>query len=234
MSLLTIVQDACDRIGLPRPTSVYGASDQTARMMLSLSNQEGLALSRRHPWQRLVTSHSFSTVDGTVAYALPAGFDRLIEGSTWNETQNRPVIGPITAQRWRMLQAQTITATWQAVYVSGNQLRFTPTPSAVETIAFEYVGKYWCATSGDTTADQVAWADDADEAFLDEECMTLGVIWRYLRAKGLDYGEAFRSYEDAVNGRIAHDGGQRIMDLSNEPGTGVFAPFIEDGNWSIT
>jgi hypothetical protein len=234
MSLLTIVQNACDRIGLPRPTSVYGASDQTARMMLTLLNQEGVRLSRRHPWQRIVTSHSFSTADGTVAYALPAGFDRLIEGSTWNETQNRPVIGPITPQRWRMLQAQNITATWQAFYVSGNYLRFTPTPSAVETIAFEYVSKYWCASSGDTSADQIAWADDADETFLDEETMTLGLIWRFLRAKGLDYGEAFQTYEVEVNNRMANDGGMRIMDMSSEPGTGVFAPFIEDGNWSIT
>lgn len=234
MSLLTIVQNACDRIGLPRPTSVYGASDQTARMMVTLSNQEGVALSRRHPWQRIVATHSFATVDGTVAYDLPSGFDRLIEGTIWNNTQSRPVVGPITPQRWRMLNAQGITATWQAVYVVGNQLKFTPTPSAAETIALEYVSKYWCASAADTSADQSAWQDDTDETFLDEECMTLGLVWRYLRAKGLDYGEAFRSYELEVNNRMAHDGGMRVLDLTDTAGDGVFAPFVEDGNWSIS
>lgn len=234
MNLLTIVQDVCDRIGLPRPTIVYGASDQTARMMLALANQEGIALARRHPWQRLVMSHSFATVNGTVAYDLPAGFDRMIEGTIWNNTQSRPVVGPITAQRWRMLNAQAITASWQAIYVSGNQIRFTPTPTAAETIAFEYVSKYWCAAASDTSPDQAAWAADSDEPFLDTECMTLGIAWRYLKAKGLDYGEAFRAYELEVNNRMGHDGGMRMMDLSNEPGEGVFSPFIEDGNWSIT
>lgn len=234
MSLLTIAQAAADRIGIPQPTSLVGSSDQNARMMLSLANQEGKALSRRFPWQRCTMEQTFATVASTVAYDLPDDFDRIVEGSIWNRTQTRPVIGPVTAQRWQMMQAQAITATWQAVYIRSNQMLFTPTPTAADTIGYEYVSKYWCGAAASTEPEQEAWAADTDVAYLDEECLTLGLIWRFLRAKGLDYGEAFRSYELEVNSRMANDGGQRILDLSSEPGYGVFAPFIEDGNWSIT
>lgn len=234
MSLLTICQDVTDRIGLTRPTSLVGSSEQTARMLLSLANQEGKALARRHPWQRIKAEHTFATVDGTVAYALPTALDRIVEGSIWNRTQTRPVIGPITAQRWQMMQAQAITATWQAVYIRGGYMRFTPTPSAADTIGYEYVSKYWCAALANTEPDQEAWSADDDQTFLDEECMTLGIVWRFLRAKGLDYAEAFRSYELEVANRMGVDGGEVMLDLSSEPGSGVFAPFIEDGNWSIT
>lgn len=234
MSLLTIVQDAADRIGVPRPTSLIGSSDQASRQWLSLANQEGIDLARRHNWQRLTMEHTFATVNGTAAYALPSDFDRVIEGSIWNRTQTRPLIGPINSQRWQMLQSQAITATWQAVYIRGGYMRFTPTPTSADTIAYEYQSKYWCAASGDTDPDQAAWADDTDQTFLSEECMRLGLVWRYQRARGLDYSEAFRSYEIAVASRAAHDGGQVILDLGSEPGEGVFAPFVEDGNWSIS
>lgn len=191
-------------------------------------------MARRHPWERLKREHVFTTVPDTVAYPLPGDCDRIIEGAIWNRSQTRPIVGPITSQRWQMLQAQAITATWQAIYISGGSMRFTPTPTAADTIGYEYVTKYWCAGAGATDPDRARWVDDADVTFLDEELMTLGLVWRFQRAKGFDYSEAFRSYETAVNERMGEDGGQTILDLSSEPGTGVFAPFIEDGNWPVT
>jgi hypothetical protein len=113
-------------------------------------------------------------------------------------------------------------------------MRFTPTPSAAETIAYEYVSKYWCGDLDDTTPTQSRWAVDTDEPFLDAELMTLGCVWRFLRARGLDYSEAFRTYEDAVVNRMAHDGGQAILDLANVSEGGVSDPTIADGNWSIS
>lgn len=40
MSLLTIVQNACNRIGVTPPGAVYGASDQQTIQMLALANKE--------------------------------------------------------------------------------------------------------------------------------------------------------------------------------------------------
>lgn len=233
MSLLTLCRSAADRIGIPQPPSLVGTSDQQSRLILSYATQEGIELSRRHPWQVLVKEHTFQTVDGTVAYSLPSDFDRVIEGSIWNRTQSRRLVGPISAQRWQMLQAQSVSTSWQAFYIRGNYFRISPTPSATETIAYEYVSSWWCGTASDTSPTAAAWADDTDEPFLDEELITLGVVWRFLRGKGLDYSEAFRTYEDQVTKRIAHDGGQRMLDLSNEPGTSIYEPYVEDGNWTI-
>jgi hypothetical protein len=48
-SLLTIIQDVADRIGLVRPSSVIGSSDHQVRQLLALANQEGREQARRHP-----------------------------------------------------------------------------------------------------------------------------------------------------------------------------------------
>jgi hypothetical protein len=234
MSLLTIIQAAADRIGIPSPTAVISSSEPNVRMMLSLSNQEGVELARRHAWQRITNEHTFATVNGTVAYALPTDFDRLLEGTMYNRTQDRLVVGPITPQRWQQMQANLTVGTWTAVYIRGNYLRLTPTPTAAETIAFEYVSRYWCGLAADTSATALKWANDDDITFLDEELVSLGVVWRFLRARGLDYSEAFRSYEEAVSERKANDGGMRILDLGNQPGTTLSDPSIADGNWSLT
>ncbi len=234
MTLLTVVQDAAGRVGIPKPTSVYTSSDPQAILLLSLANQEGKELARRHKWQRIVTEATFTTVASTSAYDLPTDFDRMIEGSIYNRTQARPVIGPIDTQRWQQLKALRVNATWGAIYLRGNQINFTPTPTATDTIAYEYVSKYWCTTTGGTTATLAAWSGDTDIGILDEECMTLGLVWRFLRARGLDYGEAFRAYEEQVVQRMAHDGGQRILDMSSEPGNGVYDPYISDGSWALT
>ena len=41
MSLLTIVTQACDRIGLTRPTSAFLSSDQQVLQLVGLAQQEG-------------------------------------------------------------------------------------------------------------------------------------------------------------------------------------------------
>lgn len=233
MSLLTIIQGAAGRIGIPQPALVIGSIDPNAVMLRGLADQEGVELARRHPWQRIVKEATFATVASTVAYDLPTDFDRLIEGSIYNRTQTRPMVGPITAQRWQQLQAVGVTATWGAIYIRGGSIRITPTPTAAETIAYEYVSRWWCGTSLDTNPTQAAWAVDTDQAFLDEELMTLGVTWRFLRARGLDYSESFRTYEEAVATRMGHDGGQRILDLGPAPADEPFGPYVTDGNWAI-
>lgn len=235
MSVLTICQNAMDRIGLPRPASLIGATDSAARQLLALANQEGIELSRRFPWQAIVKEHTFSTVSSTVAYDLPTDFGRIVEGSLWNRTQDRRIVGPIGAQAWQRTQAETTSGTWQAVYIRGGSMRFTPTPSAAETIAYEYVSRYWCRGSDHaiTAPTQAEWLVDTDETMLDAEAMTLGVQWRFLKARGLDYGEIFRSYEETVAMLCANDGGQRIIDLSDVPAD-LPEPYIADGNWSLS
>ena len=53
MSLLTIVQDATNRIGVPQPSSAIDSADVTTRQFVSFAQQEVRELARFHPWQVL-------------------------------------------------------------------------------------------------------------------------------------------------------------------------------------
>jgi hypothetical protein len=234
MSLLTIIQDAADRLGIVRPSSVVGAADAQVRQLFGLANQEGKALSRRGPWQVLTKERTFTaTATETQTGAIPADFERMIEGTFWNRTQDRRVVGPLTPQKWQMLQTGLYSLMWDAYRIRGNDLLMSPIPQAGDILAYEYVSTYWLTNAaGDT--ERAAWTADDDIAKLDEELMTLGVTWRFYKAKGLDYSEAFATYERMVERKLGNDGGMAILDLNGDRldgAGGAYDPFISEGNW---
>jgi len=231
--MLTIIREAADTIGIVRPSLVIGSADQQVRQLLALAQREGKELARRHPWTVLQSEVTFTTTATEVqSNVLPSDFDRFLPGTLWNRTQSRRVVGPLGPERYQMLKASIAVSTWDAFRIRGSSFLMYPTPNAGETVAFEYISKNWCSTAaGDTT--QSEWIADTDVGLLDEELMTLGLVWRFLKTKGLDYAESFRSYEDAVVRKMAEDGGYDMLDLNNANIPGVSDPYIPDGGWSI-
>ena len=213
-SLLNIVEAVADRIGLVRPTQVIGSSDPQARQLLALSNQEGRELARRHAWQALTFEHSFTTIAAeTQTSGLPTGFDRFVPGTIYNRTTKRPVSGPLTAREWSDYKASQTSLVFDAFRLRGDAFLMAPTPSAGNTIYYEYVSKYWCMGSADTTPDQQWWFADTDISVHDDELMILGTHWRYLRSRGLDYADTFQSYEHALAQLTGRDGGSRVLSM---------------------
>lgn len=235
MSLLTICEAAADRIGLERPTQIVGSSVAQARHLLAAAQQEGKALARRHDWQRLIKEKTFTaTATEEQSGALPDDFERMIPGSFWNRSQDRRVAGPLSPQRWQLLKSGLIVMPWDSYRIRGNSFLMNPTPIAGDSMAFEYVSTYWCGTSVDTTPTLAAFNVDSDQAFLDEELITLGVVWRFKKARGLEYAEDLQEYELQVSRAMGADGGMADLDMGlGDDGSAVIDPYITDGNWSI-
>lgn len=234
MSLLTIVQDAADRIGLPQPAQVVGSSDTQVRQLLGLAQQEGKELARRGRWEAITKEKTFTaTATEEQSGAIPSDFCYMIEGSFWNRTQSRQVIGPLTSHRWQMLKTGLISNVWDAFRIRGGAILMNPTPTAGDSMAFEYISTQWCTNAaGDTY--QAAWAADDDVSLLCEELHVLGLIWRWMRAKGFDYAEAMRTYETEVEQKLGRDGGQSLLNLNGDAGAyGPYDPLVPDGNWTI-
>jgi hypothetical protein len=234
MSLLTLIQDAADRLGIPRPSAVVGTSDTQVRQLLGLAQQEGKELSKMGNWQALVTEKTFTaTATETQSSVIPTDFGWIIEGSFWNRTQDRRVMGPLDPQKWQALQTGLYTSIWDAFRIRGDSMIMNPVPTAGNSMAYEYVSKYWCQNAAGSTQ-RAAWLADDDTGRLDEELMTLGVMWRFLKAKGLDYSEPFRTYQMQVDQAFGRDGGTRILDLgADSGGSGVFDPFVPEGSWTV-
>ena len=213
MSLLSIIQNAADRLGLTRPSTVISSQDDNAKVLLGLAQEEGKSLVDRHTWQVLQTEYTFSTADGTASYALPSGFDFLIKDTVYNRTSRRRMLGDLSPAQWQETQASLVTMVNPAFRIRNNLFYISPTPTSVETIAYEYVTKNWCQSS-DATG-QSEWASDTDTALLDEELIKLGVIWRFRAKKGFDYAEDMNTYEYRVAKAITKDGARVNIDTSN-------------------
>lgn len=212
MSLLTIVQHAADRLGLTRPSTVISSPDENARILLGMAQEEGKALADRHTWQALQTEYTFATVNGTASYALPTGFDALIKDTVFNRTQRRRMQGDLSPSQWQETQASLVTMVNPAFRIRGSLFYISPTPTAAETVAYEYVTKNWCQSVA--SVGQTEWTADTDTALLDEELFKLGVIWRFKSRKGFDYAEDMQTYEVAVNKAIFKDGARVTIDTS--------------------
>lgn len=229
MTLLSVVRNSCDRIGVQRPSTAFNSTDGQILQIVSLAQQEGRELSTRHDWQVLTKEKTFTTTAAeTQTGAVPSDFDRFVNDSFFNRTEKHRVIGPLSPQEWQFHKSVVATTLVEAFRQRGNSILITPAPPASQTMAYEYISTNWCQSSG--AVEQSAWAADTDTGILPEELMTLGVIWRWQRAKGLDYSEAFRTYEMQVAQAAARDGGKPTLNMGvrKNRGPGIFVP---DGNW---
>lgn len=230
MTLLTVARNACDRIGIIRPSTAFSSTDQQILQIVGLAQQEGKELAQRYDWQVLTKEQTFTSVAAeTQTGALPSDFDRFVNDTVFNRSEKRKLEGPLSAQEWQFHKSVVATTLVEAFRQRGDDILVTPTPTAGQTIAFEYVSKNWCESSGGTG--QTAWASDTDVGILSEELMTLGVIWRWQKAKGLDYAESFRTYEMQVAQAIMRDGGKPTLNMGTRKSSAARFPFLPEGNW---
>lgn len=232
MSLLTLTQTTARLLGIPVPTEVVNSTDTQVQQLLALANEEGQELARDHDWQILTKQKTFLTVaDPEQTGAVPTDWARFIPNSFYNRTTLRPVFGPITPQQWQAIQAYPqMNLVYLAFRQRDGAFLMTPTPPADDEIAYEYVGKDWVETmSGATISEFTA---DSDEPLLEQRLFELGVRWRFLKSKGLDYAEDFRTYEYAKQRAMADDGGATRLNVT---GRSYFNPFgypqLPLGNW---
>jgi hypothetical protein len=107
LSLLTIVQKTCRRIGISRPSAVVSSTDAQVQQLFELANEEGLSLARRGDWQAMTSEHTFITVGQAeqTNTPIPSDLDHFLPDTFFNRTQQRKLNGPITPQEWQAYQA---------------------------------------------------------------------------------------------------------------------------------
>jgi hypothetical protein len=237
MSLLTIVRDAWARLGMGDsvPSAVMTSSDASVAVMRALATQEGRELAKRGAWQRLVREHSFTTVAQTEQTGgVPTDFDRLLPGTVWNYTQREEIVGPLTAEEWQQLSASVVGPPDLHFRIRGNAFLIIPNPPADETVKFEYVSSYWVDADNDGTGDATAWATDTDSTVLDEELITKGIIWRWLKSRRMPFADELAEYNEQVAAALGRDGGKRTINMGGaRRGLNPRVPGIADGSWSL-
>lgn len=231
MTFLEIIQAAFRRVGLTAPSSAIGSTDENVIRMIELANEEGEQLSARHPWQRLITEETHTTLavesQGLITAICGADFDYIRNDTFWNRTQKRRWF-PVDDVQWQRLKASSITGPDYYFRIRGNYLVVQPTPTAGETLAFEWVSKNWCESNGG--AGQTEWTVDTDVPRLPDKVMIAGLKWRWKAAQGLEYAEDFRAYEALVDDAMARDGAKRRLNMG---GGAHVSSNVPEGSWSL-
>jgi hypothetical protein len=95
-----------------------------------------------------------------------------------------------------------------------------PLPGTGQTdqIAYEYISGSWCQSAGGTarpyTNGVCKFVADDDVYLWPENTLTLGIKWRFLRAKGLDYSEEYATWQAACDRQMARSGAGRSLRLN--------------------
>lgn len=235
MTTLTIVQNACTRLSLPKPNAVTTSTVNLNVQMLALLNEEVDSLARRATWQALTTETSFTTVaaetQGAISTIAP-GLRFIINDTIQNRSLRRPVFGPLTAQRWQQYKSLSINGPWNQFRIRGGNLIFIPTPTAGQSCYFEYVTNY-AVLDGDTSAAKASYTKDSDTSLLDESLLTLGLIWRFKQSKGFDFETDLQKYENNVRDAIGRDGSKDWLNMSDtryDIAPGILVP---SGSWNV-
>lgn len=218
MSLLTICQNACDEVGLGKPSSIIGNTNTIATRCLRYAVRTGKELVKANiPY--LTKEYTFNTVNGTEAYAMPSDFDHFVPFTHWNRTTDRRM-RPIGPDEWQVYKSGLASVSIDdrfRIRGADRELLLEPTPTSAETIAFEYVSKNYCENAAGSGL--AVWTADTDTGVVDEEIFELSLIWRLLNRLGQPYAEEKAEYQRYLNTDIAQINPQKVRLDGHQPAT---------------
>jgi hypothetical protein len=235
VSLLTALQDAAEAVSLPRPAQIIGATSESERLLWMVAKREALALARRHDWPELTSEHSWTAAaTETQSGGKPSDYDRMITNSFFNRTSDKRVVGPIKPADWQQLRATAAAPLLTDLFRwRGGSLLMWPTPRAGDTLAYEYVSRNLVVATDGTTYRPV-WTVDTDSLRIDEELLTLGVVWRWKQQKGLAFDDDMALYESRLESAIIASRGASALFLGGDAdGYALTQPTVPDGNWGL-
>lgn len=217
MTCLSIVQDVCQRINLPSPTTAAQSADPAIQQVVALATKEAEWQIAEYDWQALLLEGSFTTVATEIQVAninttFP-GMKSILNDVMWNRDLRRPVFGPMTAQRWEQLKAMVMQGPWNQFQIRGNAILFIPVPTAGQSVFFQYKSVNWAQSASGTP--QSRFMADMDILLLDEATFKLGMEWRWKKAKNLEYAQDFADYEQMLAITKARDGTKDVINMGD-------------------
>ncbi len=219
-TLLQMIQQVCGEMGLLQPDKIIGNTDQQVVQLLSLMTREARELSKMETpvggWQALRQEYVFSTISGTDTYDFPDDFDHTLAQTAWDRSARWQLLGPLSPQEWQVIKSGISPTGPRARYrYIGNRVVLDPVPSSASTLVFEYTSTFWALTA---TGDPLPGFTSDDNFFsLDDDALMLGTLWRFRRAKGLDYDEEKSMYQDRIETLRSREAGTRVLPMNANP-----------------
>ena len=211
MSVLSAAQSASIRLSQTKPASLYTATDAFAIEMGDLANEAAIAIAKAHDWQALTKLATLQGDGSTIAFNLPADYDRMLIKAKVHSLRFRTAIfrPARDLDEWLYLNDFLVTGTPGNWVILGKQMQIFPAMPATETARFYYISNI---ISGNKTA----FSADGDPFTLPERLLTLALIWRWRSMKRLEYAEDLQNYEIALSEEINRDKGSHVVTVGRE------------------
>ncbi len=235
MTVLELVQQFCLRSGIPKPVTVVGSTDPQVLQIQALLEEEGNDLAARGGWEALTYEAVHTTIavesQGNIEDIASNGYRHIKNNTIWDRTERLPVIGPLNGRIWQGEKAVVLTGPRYQYRIRNRKLISNPVPPAGHVWAFEYESKNWII-SADGMAYRNLFSFDTDEFLIPDTILTLGLRWRWMAEKGLDYSELFNTYEKQVKDAIGRDGGKPTLHMDGEHRHATPGTYVPSGSWN--
>lgn len=207
--ILNPIKSAILRVSGVVVQEVFASTDQIAVEMVDLANDVAAEIAKSHDWRVLTKVHQV-VGDGSQAYPLPTGYDRMVSASSIDDSASwfwgyEPFDSVNDWMRY-VSGAYSIQSPGGWLIIGG-EFNFYPAPNG--TAQFPYVSNQWARDDSGTLAS--AFMADTDTFLLDDRLLTLGLVWRWLHQKNLEYSEDLATYEIALAREQSRDKGARVL-----------------------
>lgn len=233
MSLLSVVQTACKRLGLPVPTTVISNANTLVTQLLSLLEEGGKEVRDTYYWPQLNRTATITLVDAQSGYNLPSDINFTLARTQWDRTNQWPLVGPLSAEQWQTYKSGiAVPATRRLYRVMGfgpAKFEIYPTPDsgdAGDVLAYEYQSLWWIRATADTAGSKEAYTVDTDVSLLKESILEKELVWRWRRAKRLDFALEQEECMNAWKREVAALAGTKTINMINSAsGAGWVPPY---------
>lgn len=160
---------------------------------------------------------------GQILYPLPSDIRSSVNATSWDRNFRWPMLGPLSPVEWEVIVSGISPVGPRIRYrVLGNppMMEIQPLPGTGQTdqIAYEYVSNAWCTdASGNprvASGGVCRFQADNDLYLWAEDTLRYGVKWRFLRAKGMDYSQELKTWQDARDFQLSTSGFSRSLRMN--------------------
>jgi hypothetical protein len=195
----SIINDAAVEMGLSAVEDPYtNTSDPNFTQLAALLKSLGRDLWRRHTWPNLTKVALVTTEEDDGAYPLPADFGYFIQDTAWNRSTSYPMY-PMTPADWQAVKGRSTQLTLTNFFrIQQHQLMLLPdtTLPAGQTIAYEYVSRFWVQPATESEPTTTAPTANDDVLWFDPLLCVRGLKAYFLAAKGLPTAAAAKEEFD--------------------------------------
>jgi hypothetical protein len=229
-SVLSLMQDAAVETHLQRVSTIIGSTTDQTAMLLSRALHKTARELQDFGWQKLVREQTFTTVaaETQTGTPLPTTLRHFVANTFYNRAPRQRIFGPLTADEWQSQKA--VAATWSdlSFRIWGGAWLWAPTPTAGQTIAYEYITTY-IGTDTTGVTEKATFTVDTDLTYFDDELMILGIAKNVLDINGADYAEKSREFQLRLSSLLKQDGASRVISMSGQnPNKIPMAPRVPD------